>query len=396
MKKNILSLMALFTIMSASAENSLQVVPFLATAGADTYAFIEMNNENPVAKMSFDLYMPTGFRVYTNNKGNLVSSSFALDNTDGRVAYYDEDEEDDVTAFDGASGSNFMTDSEGVEFFRYGGVGEYPVAGNSGKLFKIRIKVDASVAPGVYPIYMKNVTFLDTESVGPHDMEFASYIVVGEPSTANVALKGAIPSFVNVPLATETAVKTLDLTEVTASYGDFTYVAGRDVVRPTADVTANVKYVAPLAGTYSSFCAPVDVTTPCYKLTSCDGTTAVFTESSVAPADEPVLIKQAVNSAAASVTLTAVTKQTGIEGYYVAPNGSELHKGTNATIPALRGYWPLGGGSNLRIAIETPTGIEYIGTADEVFGNTYDLQGRQVQNAKNGVFVVNGKKQFVK
>lgn len=69
---------------------------------------------------------------------------------------------------------------------------------------------------------------------------------------------------------------------------------------------------------------------------------------------------------------------------------------STATIPALRGYWPLSGSSNLRIAIETPTGIQYIGTADEVFGNTYDLQGRQVQEAHNGVFVVNGKKQFVK
>lgn len=398
MKKNILSLMALFTMMSASAENSLQVVPFVATANADTYAFIEMNNEIPVAKMSFDLYMPEGFRVYTNNKGNLVSTSFALDNTDKRVSYYDEDEEDDVTAFDGASGSNFMTDSEGVEFFRYGGVGEYPVAGNSGKLFKIRIKVDASVEPGVYPIYMKNVTFLDTDSEGPHDMEFASYIVVGEPSSANVALKGAIPSFVNEPLAAQTGIKTLDLSAVTAVNGDFTYVAGRNVVAPATPVAANVKFDAPLAGTYGSFCAPVDVDVPCYTFSAVEGDYAKFEEATQAPAGESVLIAAPVKTSAQAATLQSVQGIQISSGYYVANNGSGMRSvNTIANIPALRGAWDFAAASsNLRIAIETPTGLQVIGTADEVFGNTYDLQGRQVENAHNGVFVVNGKKQFVK
>lgn len=396
MKKNILSLMALFTMMNVSAENSLQVVPFVATANADTYAFIEMNNEIPVAKMSFDLYMPKGFRVYTNAKGNLVSSSFALDNTDNRVSYFDFDEEDDVTAFDGASGSNFMTDSEGVEFFRFGGVGEYPVAGNSGKLFKIRIKVDASVEPGVYPIYMKNVTFLDTESEGPHDMEFASYIVVGEPSSANVALKGAIPSFVNTPLATASAVKALDLSAVTASYGTFTYVDGREVVAPTADFTATAAY-SKTVSKYASLTMPFDADLTgkgAYVLGSVSGTTANFTEATNVSAGDVVLLSQNVNLE--GTKLGAATKSVQSDVFYVSPDGTELHKGTNVTIPALRGYWSLPAASNLRIALDgVLTDINMVDVQGEG-AQAFDLQGRQVQNAQNGVFVVNGKKQFVK
>lgn len=396
MKKNILSLMALFTMMTVSAENSLQVVPFAATVNADTYAYIEMNNENPVAKLSFDLYLPEGFRVYTNKSGNLVSSSLALDNSDGRVSYYDEDEEDDVSAFSAASGYNFIVDESGKEFFRYGGAGQFPVAGTSGKVFKIRIKVDASVEPGIYPIYMKNVTFLDTESQGPHNMEFASYIVVGNPLNANLSLTGEIPSFVNAALASETGIECINLSDVTASHGTFTYVDGRDVVAPATEVKADVAYKrAAGSNTYASLKLPFPANVNCYKFDGVDAEYAHFSSASSVAADESVIVSGAIDVTASNVALGAAQVGKADPGQFYLKNDEFHSVNVTAVVPAFRGIWNGASSSNLRLAIDgVLTGIS--AAQLDTQSNTYDLQGRQATNAKNGVFVVNGKKQFVK
>lgn len=263
-------------------------------------------------------------------------------------------------------------------------------------LFKIYCGTK-DAADGYYSIILKDVKIgIDDRNSDITELE-SSYVKIGNPTASTLTLQGTVPTLTTEALATESAIATLNLSAVTAVNGDFTYVAGRKVVAPTS-VAASVKFDAPLAGTYGSFCAPVDVNVDCYTLTSCDGTTAVFTPATTAPAGTPVLIDKPVKTAAQAARLTTVEGRQITAGYYVAANGSGMHSvnGT-ATIPALRGAWEdIAASSNLRIAIETPTGIQCIGTADEVFGNTYDLQGRQVQEAHNGVFVVNGKKQFVK
>lgn len=254
---------------------------------------------------------------------------------------------------------------------------------------------------GFYPIYIKGVavSYFDALDEQQKDVyaNTVSYAKVGNPLNANLDLVDCVPACVNTALATETAIKTLDLSAVTALNGDFTYVAGRNVVAPDG-LDANVKFDAPLAGKYGSFCAPVDVNVDCYTYSSCDGEYAVFSPATTAPAGVPVLLDKAVKTEAQAATLQSVQGIQISNGYYVAADGNGLHSvNTIANIPALRGAWDFAAASsNLRIAIETATGLQVIGTAEEVFGNSYDLQGRQVQNAKNGVFVVNGKKQFVK
>lgn len=397
MKKFIFSAFAAFCAMNVCAENNLGVTPCTIEEGATTAELkIECNNTFAFSRLQFDVLLPEGFTPKMNKAGTKIDkAALALEESERT---YDEDADEDL--FSNASGISYVDNGTGKKVVRFNGAGTGYVQGNSGVLFSMNVVVDPSVAPGVYPVIVNRIKMLDNDggkTLDCEDRDFVSYIVVGEDTKDAVAFVGEIPSHVNAALATETAITSLDLSKVTASHGDFTYVAGRDVVAPTASVTAKVKFAAPLAGTYSSFCAPVAVTTPCYTLKSNDGSVAVFQEATEAPAGQPVLITDPVNSAAVSTTLVGVESQNINAGYYVANNGSEMHSvNTSATIPALRGYWALGGGSNLRIAIEGPTGIEMIGTADEVFGNSYDLQGRQVQNAKNGVFVVNGKKQFVK
>lgn len=268
-----------------------------------------------------------------------------------------------------------------------------------GELFSLYVAAE-TLEEGVYPVYMREVKMSTTGAAGSAT-EFAAittYLKVGANGSSVVEAEGLLPETVTAALATETAIRTLDLTNVTAVNGDFTYVAGRNVVAPSTSVAANVKFEAPLAGKYGSFCAPVDVNVDCYTYSSCDGEYAVFSPATTAPAGVPVLLDKAVKTEAQAGTLQSVQGIQISNGYYVATDGSGMHSvNTIANIPALRGAWDFAAASsNLRIAIETATGLQVIGTAEEVFGNSYDLQGRQVQNAKNGVFVVNGKKQFVK
>lgn len=394
MKKIFLSVLAMAFAMGTFAQNELQVVPAEVTTEG-TFVFLDLNNSDSADKvLNFELYIewPDGWTI-----GN---PSMTQKDVRNRFCDFDEDNEEYVSRFDLTSGPDPLNPKY-TKYIAYSKKNK-PLMGGSGHFLRVKVTPPSDVTPGFYPVRLIGGEKSNIACSGDAGSEIwlgdqTSYLVVGNPTESTLALEGKIPSFVNTALATESAVKTLDLTAVTAVNGDFTYVAGRKVIAPATDVNASVKFDAPLAGTYGSFCAPVDVNVDCYTFTSCDGTTAVFAPATTAPAGQPVLIDKAVKTAAQAAVLKTVEGRQITQGYYVANDGSGMRSvNSTATIPALRGYWDIPASSNLRIAIETPTGLQYIGTAEEVFDNTYDLQGRQTTNAKNGVFVVNGKKQFVK
>lgn len=420
MKKIAIFAIAAFMGLAANAENSLNILPCKVMPGtSSTYMYMALNNEYPVASISFDLYLPAGVRVWTNSSNALTDSSISALESRNRYSYYDEEEEEDVNVISFADlYKNFQTDTNGVEYFSVAGGGQKNCKGNSGNMFQIRLKVADDAVPGVYPVYIKKGNMID--AMAEHDIWFecVSYIVIGNPTDQTLALKGNVPSFVSecltsgkvnvsagkdqpTNLADFAGISTLDLSEVAAIEGGFTYKVGQAVVAPTAAVETDVKVVAPTSGTYGSLCSPValpGVNCFVYNESKSSSTTAVFDPATDVPANTPVIINAAVNATVAGATLASVANGTAPAGScYVAPDGSELRRtSAEINVPALRGTWNIAASSNLRIAIDTPTGLQFIGTADEVLGNTYDLQGRQVEKAQNGVYVVNGKKQFVK
>lgn len=389
MKKVILTCLAAFSIISANAENVLAIVPTKVTPGTEATLAVNMNNEFQVYTIGIEITLPKGmtFKGGGRNGDAWTNGTTTILNAE-RTEY----------AFDAANKGNIIKNADGTQTLRLGCTGSDYVDGESGKLFDVKIVVDASVAPGVYPIVAEGVEIYDQSVHGVSLESHTSYIVVGDPTDATLALSGIVPSFVNEALASETAIANLDLSGATALNGEVAYTVGRALTVPA--VPADVKVVAGLnGGTYGSLCSPVALPgVKCYTFTSAADGIATFTEVDNVPANEVVIIDAAVNAKVAGASLVSVANGTADAGrLYVAPDGSELRRAKNSvTVPALRGTWDIAGGSNLRIALDTPTGIKMIGTANEVFGNTYDLQGRQVENAQNGVYVVNGKKQFVK
>lgn len=380
-------MLMLAAAVSASAEDAVYVVPFTCTPGETVTAKIAIANDSPLGGPSFDIHLPKGFSfAYTSKNKKPICTVLNNDRTA---------EEGEVFAFTQSS-INPKVDTDGHNYASVAFSGEWDVYGTDGELFSSAIKADPSVEPGVYPIYITNYFYCSNEDLSQkhflYEHVYTSYIVVGNGGVGSVALNGEISKTVNAALATEAAVKTLDLSKVTASYGDFTYVDSRNVVAP-ADVTASVKYEGDKTGYYSvNVPFGADVTGEVYEFASASGGYAHFDKVTTVEANKTYLAKGKV-TIAANAKVVGVAEKTGQTGNYVLD--ATFYHGTNLTVPATRGLFEGASLSNLRVVVDGV--LTNINVAQIEAGEaSYDLQGRQTTNTKNGVFVVNGKKQFVK
>lgn len=392
MKKTFVMLMFAVAANMASAENSVTVQRKVLNPGTADFVSINLNNESPCAGVSYEMHLPKGITFFSEATVAQTSGS-------SRVSYYSEEEFDDVTCLTQIQKSIF-TDTDGHQYGIVASAGGFDILGTSGQLFRCRLQVASDMEPGVYPIVFKDLFYSDattTHQINLKDRTYTSYIVIGNPANAELALEGEVGSEINAALATETAISKLDLTDVTASYGTFTYVDGREVVAPATDVTANVAYKRSVAtGSYASVCLPFDATLSCYTYSETSGDYAIFNSATSLNAGTSAVVQGEINVTAENVKLGAATKETKSNGYYLK-DGSFCKVNGTATIPALRGWWDLDTpSSNLRLMIDgTLTDINLL-DVDAAEADAYDLQGRRSASAKNGVYVVNGKKQLVK
>lgn len=408
--KKIFFIAALFSgAIAANAEDLLQVVPFHTAANIekttdsyDTYEnlfYINLKNDAAIANIiRFELDLPAGIDLNT-----------AYDDADG--TYAGEILENSRTKYKQGPKNvqtNHVIAYNKVTSSRPGytkyivlisqGTTTYPFAGTEGEIGSFQYCV-GDVADGVYPIYIDNIDITNQKDKVSVKLPCAvSYVVVGNPLSANVELAGAIPSFVNEELAKETGIETLNLNGVTASYGTFTYVDGRNVVAPATEVRTDVAYKrAAGSNTYASLKLPFAADVNCYKFDGVDAEYAHFSTAADVAAGESVIVEGAIDVAASNVVLGGAEVGKANEGQFYLKNDEFHPVNVTAVVPAFRGVWNAPGValSNLRLAIDgVVTGIS--AAQIDAHDSAYDLQGRQTVNAKNGVFVVNGKKQFVK
>lgn len=394
MKKILFTAIAGFCMLSASAQvPALSLGAVKANPGETVEAKIYLNNELDVNSIAFTAYLPQGFSVALNGSGKFADgvSGELSDRASGFGALVNSGSFAKMT-------SGTWNGYNRVKWTLGGDDGEFIEPG-TGAIYTFNLVVDASVAAGVYPVYMvdNKATNSKAGAAGFSKKSYTSYIVVGNPTNGSLEVKGILPDFLDEDLAKETAIKSLDLTGLTAVDGTFTYLAGRSVTAPSAAVSAKIAYAAaPAAGnTYASFKAPVAGAMDCYKFDKPTGSIAVFKPATSVEVDDCVLVDKYVSVAGVAGQIVATPANGTITtGCYL--KNDEMHTVSgNATLPYLRGSWAIAAGSNLRVVIDEPlTGINAI--QNEATEATFDLQGRQTVNAKNGVYVVNGKKQIVK
>lgn len=219
--KEIISILFLsLTAYSVQAqEDILQISPTQIEPGTKRASLeVQMNNTEAYLSLQFDLYLPKGIELIDGNKpyGSLLRSRFP---------YTEEyDEEEDMTTYNFKHALGFMRDEAFSRFVISPANVEIPyIKGNSGTLFRIYIKSDANIQPGIYPVIFKNVAFTGydgkrTYSVRPP--KSTSYIVVGSPAVESSldlsSLEGYIPNDIAKGLNTWLADKP-QITEVDLS-----------------------------------------------------------------------------------------------------------------------------------------------------------------------------------
>lgn len=395
MKKFILALfMALGT--SAFAENVLQIMPATYEAGKTVYFNVELVNDCPIDGVSFDLYLPEGFSmgsvcaIYPGY--NDEASDYQAPTNGSRNAYYDEEGEVYLTAQSLSKNAMTLAPTE------YEGAGActrimtvsmdgYPFSGNSGQIIRFQVKIPAG-AEGYYPVTLRNIQLSSSEAnLKDKVLCSTSYIKVGNPTNATLALEGKIASFVNESLAKETGISTLDLSKVTASNGTFTYVDGRAVKAPEAAVKGKVAYKREVSG-LASVCLPFAADIKAYTYTEMAGEYAIFDEVSNLAANTPAIVDANIDITVEEATISSVEGKTINSGYYL--KGGNLCKvNGSAKIAPLRGCWD----------ITAPVKGFKFNDADAILTvdananeDIFNLNGVKLNKAQRGVNIIGGKK----
>ena len=182
---------------------------------------------------------------------------------------------------------------------------------------------------------------------------------------------------------------------------------------------ANAKYDVMLKHTlvngWNTICLPFavaseDVTTllgasaTIYEYQGKDNDKLQFAKVTSMAAGTPYLIyvttAKTINTLVTDVVLDTEANAGSLTGKYGVTPSNQLAKGnSNTTMKGFRGYFD-GSVAGARICIfDETTGISRVYQGAEVFGDNdrvYNMNGQHVENAKNGVYIVNGRKVMIK
>ena len=378
----------------SSMSNIVYIDPFNVSAGEQTTLSIKMKNSAAIRGFQFDLYLPEGMTAAKSNKGRIIGSLSAgrLPDEDGHELTFSEQQ-------DGAI--RFLCSSQYDETF----------TGTDGEIATLTISIDAGVAVGDYPVYLRNMKLTETD---------ISKFYTTEEVETTVTVTGAADGRV-----------VLDETSTTAP----DVASGVDVrVKRTINAgewsTICLPFAMSQAQCQAAFGSDVEIG----DFTGCtvvdDNVSVNFSNVTAMEANHPYIIK--VSSAVSEFTVDGVDiaadnaevkvnksgrKYNRFIGNY--ENGTELEDGflfLNANkfyfsngstkIKAFRGYFNLETADayyeeSRRIALvfgETTAIDNGKLTMDNEAGAIYDLSGRKVSNGqlKKGLYIKNGKKVVVK
>lgn len=233
--KRLFYLLFLMTTLPVCAEDVIQAVPFVTKAGvvSNDKKMIEISMSNStfdVANLQFDILLPEGISLTGN-------TSFTA--RIPRTLNYNDELDMDIPVYDFSVQSELQT--SGYTRFMFIPGGELrPIATGSGSFIKLRYTTSASMLPGVYPILMTNIKLVKTETESISIPSAVSYVVISDDGTTSPlsseatidlsGMTGYMPSFVvnelNTAIASNTNLKTLNLSGVTGLGGDLSVPEG--------------------------------------------------------------------------------------------------------------------------------------------------------------------------
>lgn len=432
MKKLIFTLCALFSACFVNAEDDiLSIVPF--TTSSNVTVTYDEEDEEFTSGNSFDVNL-----IYSND---YIACEFKLYVPSGMFAFVEESVQPGDILPVKKSGAPYHETTIGAKASDIEGYDCYLVMAyhnaasprtftndDSGKsLFKIYYGTKG-IAEGVYPIYVKDVVLTISQSsyVSVEGVS-TSYVKVGSPTDATLAVTGLVPSFVTSALNAETAITTLDLTQATAINGEFALLDSRSLKLPEKDITVEKgTYSRKAPQGFSTLCLPFAYTCSNENFTISpfgglkNGKTLILSDvKTEVAANTPVIFEaKSVGDLTLSTsksfnlngsTSLAVAKDgVSLVGTYAkiaAPEGSYVlqsqknvegfYKVVGSTVPSVPANRCYLAGSAAGVkAIAFPDGATAIEAleADASNGDIYDIAGRRVSKADKGIYIVDGKK----
>lgn len=299
---------------------TISTTPIATTAGATNtiilnFAAVEEN----ITDIEFDMEMPS---CLSRTKNGRVTKAF--ESADENRMYVSGSEGDHIIGINGSHVSiTAIVDDE----YKY-------IAGSQGALVNMYYSTADGAVDGVYPIILSNITMKtgsgDVLSVAPT----TSYIKVGTPTGASIEFHGHIAKEVNMALATESAITSVDMSKVISMDGILTLVDGRDFVAPVASVDVEtIRYSRDHQSTWGTVCLPFalesDAAVQYYKLVSVSDDKMTFEPVVSVEAGVPVVFKNLMGNTL-SIQATDVTLTKG-DMEMILADDSWVMKGTYAT-----------------------------------------------------------------
>ena len=415
MKKVLFLCIAALMSFSASAEDVIQAIPISATAGETGVNYLSVqcyrDSYANLTQIQFNIVLPAGM---TLNAEPWDYGDDLIKVTGGRTKVYSHA----IDVSGGADGNYLVIVSNTSD--------EQFNSGN-GELVKLYYDIAPKMAAGVYPITVKTVKISGDDAKQHLLSESTSYVKVGSPKDATLAVTGLVPSFVTSALNSETAITTLDLTAATTINGEFALMDSRSLILPEKeDVTVEKgTYSRKVPTGYSTLCLPFAYTCgnknfiiSTYGGLENDKKLILNAAGTEVAANTPVIFK-----AGSAATLTLSTSKSfklnastslkvekdgvSLVGPYAklsAPKGSYVLQSQNdmeafykvgSTQPSVlanRCYLTSAAGEVKAFAFPgCPTAIDGI-EADANESAIYDIAGRKVSKADKGIYIVDGKK----
>ena len=130
----------------STLDNVIYISPFEAVSNGETQVSIRMKNTVGIRGFQFDLYLPEGMTAVKDGNNRFVSSL-----SNGRKPAGDQHT---LTLSKQQNGAiRFLCGSQYDETF----------TGNDGEIATLTINIDASVAVGDYPVYLRNMKLTETD-----------------------------------------------------------------------------------------------------------------------------------------------------------------------------------------------------------------------------------------
>lgn len=402
--------------------NAIYVEPVTANPGTQQVLSVKMKNVDAIAGFEFNLQLPDGITVATDEDGLLMAELSTERTTTRKTDYFNSSIQQDGTlkVLCGSSTPNPQTGKV------------YTFSGNDGEVARITVNIPEGYNAGEYAIHILNGILADADSHKTElEADITSLLTIEEMGDGRIHFAEtdtSLPSFTFGEKADVTVTRTINANEWSTICLPFgmtaeqiedafpeTNVQLADFIGCSEPELDDEEEVMSFSFKFSTNVAEIEPNHP--YLIKVDKKVESFEVDGVTltPSDE------------LSIDLDEIKWKQGGKWYYdynsfigtyeaqtVVPedclflNGNNFWYSTGATkMKAFRGYfysynvlgdaYKNGANSNVSLSFNDADGILNVKVGDMPTEGTYDLQGRKVTGAlKRGIYIVDGKKMVIK